>query len=109
MLASWLEIVTELVFLCLGDSKLELSELYRDIVPKYAAKWRDLGVELKIQKYQLDAIAADNANHLSYNEQCCKAVLQKWMEITPNHTWNMLQKAIDGLSGLSYGRISESS
>lgn len=25
-------------------------------------------------------------------------MLQKWMESTPNPTWNMLQKAIAGLS-----------
>ena len=85
----------------------ELSELHRDIVPKCAARWRDLGVELKIQKCQLDAIAADNANHPSCSEQCCKAVLQKWMEITPNPTWNMIQKATDNLSSLSCGGSSE--
>ena len=87
---------------------LELSELYRDIVPKYAARWRDLGVALQLQNNRLDAIAVNNANHPSHSEQCCKSVLQKWMEITPNSTRNMLQKAIDGLSGLSYERRSES-
>ena len=95
-------------FICLGDRMPELSELYRDIVPKYAAKWRDLGVELKIPVHQLDCIAVNHTNHPQYSEQCCKAVLLKWMETTPNPTWTVLQKAIDGLSGLSYEESSES-
>ena len=94
--------------LCLGDRMPELSELHRDIVPKYAAKWRDLGVELKIPVHQLDCIAVNHTNHPQYSEQCCKAVLLKWMEITPNPTWTVLQKAIGGLSGLSYERSLES-
>ena len=86
----------------------ELSELYRDIVPKYAARWRDLGVELKIPAHHLNTIAVNNVNHPLYCEQCCKAVLQKWMEVTPNPTWTVLRKTIDGLSGLSYEGSSES-
>ena len=86
----------------------ELSELHREIVPKCAAKWRDLGVELKIPVHHLDAIAVNNAHHPSYSQQCCTAVIQKWMEITPNPTWTVLQKAIDSLSGLSYEGSSES-
>ena len=85
----------------------ELSELHRDIVPKYAARWRDLGVELQIPVEHLNIIAADNVHHPSYSEHCCKAMLQKWMEITPNPTWTALQKAVD-LSSLSYEGSSES-
>ena len=76
----------------------ELSELHRDIVPKYAARWKDLGVELKLPVYHLNTIAVDNANHPSHSERCCKAMLQKWMEITPKPTSTILQKAIDHLS-----------
>ena len=86
----------------------ELSELHREIVPKCAARWRDLGVELKIPVDRLDIIAVNHTNHPSYSEQCCKAVLKKWMETTPNHTWTVLQKAVDGVFGLSYEVSSES-
>ena len=65
-------------------------------MPKYAAKWRDLGVQLKIAEHYLNTIAVDYCNHPSYSEQCCKAVLQKWMEST-DATWDMLQTAIDCL------------
>ena len=81
-----------------GSEKLEVSELHSRIVPKYAARWRDLGVQLKIPEHHLNTIAVNNTNHPSYCEQCCKAMLQKWMKITPNATWSMLHMAIDCLS-----------
>ena len=83
-----------------GSGKPEVSELHRHIVPKYAARWRDLGVQLKIPDHDLDTIAANNANHNSYCQDCCKAMLKKWMELTPNATWSLLQMAIDRLSDL---------
>ena len=81
-----------------GSEKPEVSELHSRIVPKYAARWRDLGVQLKIPEHHLNAIAVNNTHHPSYCEQCCKVMLQKWMEITPNATWSMLHMAIDCLS-----------
>ena len=81
----------------IGDKKPEISELHRSIVPKYAAQWKDLGIQLKIPKYHLDAIAVDNVNHPSHSQQCCTAMLMKWMELTPDATWSMLQKAINDL------------
>ena len=92
----------------IGDKPVELSELYRDIVPKYAARWRDLGVHLKIPIYHLDTIAVNNTHHPSYSEQCCKAVLHKWIQITPNPTQSVLQKAIDCLPSLFHDDNSES-
>ena len=84
-----------------GSEKPEVSELHKHIVPKYAARWRDLGVQLKIPEHHLNTIAVNNANHPSYCEQCCKAMLQKWLKITPNATWSMLHMAIDCLSDSS--------
>ena len=86
----------------------ELIELHQNIVPVYAARWRDLGVQLKIPLHHLDTIAVNYVNHPYYSQQCCKAVLQKWMEITPNATMNMLQIAIDGLTNLSQNDSSQS-
>ena len=81
----------------IGNEKLEIPELHRFFVPKYAARWKDLGIQLKIPEYHLDTIATNNKNSESYCQDCCKAILKKWMEITPNANWNMLQKAIDNL------------
>ena len=80
----------------------EVSELHRYVVPKYAARWRDLGQLLELPEHYLNAIAQDNLYHPLCNERCCKSVLKKWMEITPDATWNSLQMAIDFLSDSSY-------
>ena len=74
-------------------------------MPKFAAKWRDLGVQLEIPTNNLDVIAAD---HPSQSERCCKAMLLTWMEITPEPAWDKLQKSIGHLSGLSDSDSSES-
>ena len=79
------------------NEKPEISELHRSIVPQYAARWKDLGIQLKIPEHHLDTIAANNKNSQSYSQDCCKAVLKKWMKITPKATRNMLQKAINNL------------
>ena len=81
----------------IGNKTPEISELHRAIVPKYAARWEDLGIQLKIPEHHLDTIAANNKNSKSYCQDCCKAMLKKWMEITPKATWSMLQKAINNL------------
>ena len=85
-----------------GNRKPEILELHRHVVPKYAARWRDLGVQLKIPIGYLDEIAEDNANRPSCCRKCCKAVLQRWMEIAPDATWDMLHSAIDCLSYSSH-------
>ena len=91
----------------LGNRKPEASELHRHIVPKYAARWRDLGVQLKIPEHHLNTIAVNNTNHPSYSEQCCKAVLEKWMKITPNATWDKLHSVIECFTTLSHDDNSE--
>ena len=63
-----------------GSEKPEISELHRHIVPQICSK-----VEY-IPEHHLNTIAVNNTNHPSYCEQCCKAMLQKWMKITPNAT-----------------------
>ena len=78
----------------LGNTKPEIRYLHRYIVPKYSTKWEELGLLLEVPTHHLDIIKCD---HPSSVKECCKAMLRKWMEITPDATWNKLYKAIDGL------------
>ena len=98
----------ECTIIFLGDEIPQLLDLYKDVVPKYAARWKDLGIALKIPHNHLDTIEIDNFRHPSHSKQCCKDILHKWMEVTPNPTWNILQKAIDGLPLLSHDGNSKS-
>ena len=85
-----------------GSRSPELYELHKHVVPKYAAKWEDLGAQLRIPEHHLKAIKTNKANHPSHVEQCCKAMLIKWMEITPQATWNELHMAINSLPDSCY-------
>lgn len=91
----------------LGDVQPKQSDLNRYIVSKFAARWNDLGIQLKVPRHYLDAIVADKSNHPS-SEQCCKAMLQKWIEITPNATWNILQQSTIHLPDLASKETFES-
>ena len=98
--ATWLH--TNYLCILILDEVPELSDLNKIIVPKYTARWKDLGIELKILLYYLEAIEVDYVHYKSYNEQCCRAMLQKWMQMTPKPTWNKLNKAINNLPLLSH-------
>ena len=82
------------------------SDLLRYIVPKFAAKWRDLGTYLEIPSHSLDTIAAD---HPSDSKKCCNTMLQEWKKISPYCTWDKLQKAINLLSHVSVSSHNDSS
>ena len=84
----------------LGNKTPELSDLYKNIVPKVAARWKDLGLELNIPIHQLEIIEVDHVNHPRYNEKCCQAMFQRWLQSTIKPSWDELQKAIDNLPGL---------
>ena len=96
------------LFFVIGDKTVDLAELHRSIVPLYATRWKDLGIELRIPMHHINIIAADHAHHPSFSEECCKAVFHKWMEISPKHTWSILQKAINSLPSSSHDGSSES-
>ena len=78
----------------LGNAKPELRDLHKYIVPKYATKWEELGLLLKVPTHHLDIIKCD---HPSSCKECCKAMFKKWMEITLDATWDKLRKAINEL------------
>ena len=92
----------------IGNKTPELSDLCKNVIPIYAARWRDLGTELKIPNHHLDIIQTNNANHPSHSERCCREMLVRWMQITPKPTWNELQKAIDDLPLISHDGSSNS-
>ena len=66
-----------------------------------AARWKDLGLALKIPEYHLNNIEADYAGYPSRSVTCCKAMFKRWIQSTVNPTWDTLQKAIDNLPRLS--------
>ena len=79
--------------MCTGSSQPTLNDLSCHVVMKAAQKWRDLGVQLlednQFQIGMLDIIGAE------YNDvRCCEHVLEMWLQITPNASWNQLISAL---------------
>ena len=49
-------------------------------------QWHDLGLELGISNNILRVIEANNRDV----NTCCRIMFEKWLEMTPNASWNQL-------------------
>lgn len=65
----------------------------------YAQKWRDLGIRLHLHPVQLDDI--QNNSHGRTSSQYCTSMFQKWLEMTPNASWDQVISAINELTPIS--------
>jgi len=83
--------------LSLGNKIPDLRSLYKHVVPKYAHRWRDLGVHLQFDHSTLQII---HTNYRNDAEECCKDLLHRWLkrETSATATWDRLFSAIDHLS-----------
>ena len=72
--------------------------MYKYVIPEYAHGWRDLGVLLHFKQAELEIIFRDFRND---SKECCKRLLSRWLEKSPNATWDQLFSAIDDLPPLS--------
>ena len=82
-----------------GQEKPQIKELHNKIVPLWAAKWRELGEELGLSQHMLEIISMNNAYHPRNCEECCKAVLKKWLEQDPTASWSKIDEATNSISG----------
>ena len=77
----------------IGDDRPSLKDLYDHVVGEVAPQWKDLGVQLlrPDQQKQLGIIELD---HPRDAVECCKCVLNKWLDTTTDATWNQLISAL---------------
>ena len=80
------------------DSRPQLVDLYSDVVPKYAIHWEDLGIKLGLKKHDIATISQNNAYNPNRTVDCCKSMLNKWLEIDCSATWDKLRNAIGTIS-----------
>jgi len=90
----------------LGNDVPSLLDLYRSVVPQYAVHWELLGVELGLEQHHLEIISRNNAYNPNRTEDCCSAMLQKWLKEIPFPTWGKLDDAINlikpSLGGINF-------
>lgn len=80
------------------DTRPQLVDLYSEVVPKYATNWDDLGIKLGLEKHHIDTISQNNAYNPNRLPECCKAMLNKWLEIDCSATWDKIRNAISTIS-----------
>ena len=76
----------------------QLADLYRDIVPMYAIHWEELGIKLGLKEHHIATISHNNAYNPNRTVDCCKSMLNKWLEIDCSATWDKLRNAIRTIS-----------
>ena len=81
-----------------GEDKPVAHDINRLVVPKFAAKWRELGEALGLSPEQLDIIFADSPSSC---EERCKMVLRKWQSLDPSATWGKLIDASNAISSIA--------
>ena len=72
------------------DERPSTKDLQRYVVCKYASEWIDIATELGLDTSTVEIIKMDNQKC----EYCLKETLQKWLDLSPNATWKMLEVAI---------------
>ena len=75
-----------------------LKDIYEHVVPSVADKWRNIGVQLLhptlVDDRALDLIAADHPHSV---QECCKNMLEKWLETLEDANWKQILEAIKNI------------
>ena len=78
----------------LSDDKPDFCDLLSRVVYKYAVHWEQLGLELGLERYNIDTISYNNKHNPNRAEDCCAAMLKQWLREIPLPTWGKLRDAI---------------
>ena len=65
-----------------------MRDLNRYVVRKYAANWKDIGIELGLEFDVLNMIEKDNPQQ---SDSCLQITLDRWLRSTHNATWKTLE------------------
>ena len=68
-----------------------LASLYEQITPFYASDWKVLGTLLGLPSEDLKTIELGYPTNPKW---CCNEMLQKWLEIDTEASWDKINKAI---------------
>ena len=69
----------------------------------YAEHWKLIGQNLKVQN--LDIIEINHHSHPRRSQECFKRMIDAWLRIDPNATWEKLQNAINKAIEQEYGPL----
>ena len=67
-------------------------DLQRCVTPKYATRWRELGIQLDLTDDALSIIKEDNSHDVTRR---CNVMLSEWLKVDTEASWQKLFTAID--------------
>jgi len=82
------------IYNTVGDDTPSFLDLYGKIFPQYATYWETIGAALGLDQHYLDIISQDNAYNPRRTQDCCYAMLKKWMKSSPSPTLRKFEDAI---------------
>ena len=62
-------------------------------IPDFAHKWKDIGIQLLKDKHH-NALNLIELDHQGNAEECCKKMINKWLETDQKVNWSQLLKAL---------------
>ena len=74
-----------------------MKDLHKNVEHQYASQWKQLGLKLGLQQYDIDNISEDHTHNTDRSIKCCAAMLEKWLDIIPLPTWGKLDDVIKTL------------
>lgn len=76
-----------------------MKELHTNVVHQYASQWKQLGLKLGLQPYDINNISEDRTHITDRSIKCCVTVLEKWLQsISSPTTWGKLDDVIKTLT-----------
>ena len=70
-------------------------DLNRHFIRRYAADWKEIGIQLSLTSDTLHSIGLDYRNQVIPS---CRAMLQKWLQRDTTASWSKLFTAIESLA-----------
>ena len=81
-----------------GDDTPLMKELDTNVVHQYASQWKQLGLKLGLQQYDINNISEDHTHITDRSITCCEAMLEKWLQFISSPTWGKLDDVIKTLT-----------
>ena len=78
-----------------GTGRPQLAEVFNYVIPRYTARWKELGSKLNLSVELLSAI---ELGYPKSPEWCCEKMLQKWLEVDTRASWEQLNTAVSVLN-----------
>jgi len=78
-----------------GRKKPKIKDIHNHLIPKWAPRWKELGIQLGIDQHLINIIEYDHRNDC---KSCCIEMFTKWLDSNPTASWEDIITAVDNLS-----------